>query len=678
MSHTDDNLKISELLTALLEAIRHHQTDDVLALLRVLRMNGLKDDVSAELIASFTDRPQHSDFELAQRWAQDHLASLPTPTHNQENALDFDLIDIPADSDDFDELDAFLSIVDEEDLLINDAQHIFEDLGDDLLSFADDLGEDFPLGDDFAALEDSFADLMEEPTRENSASTFDEPPTMVISSSLLTGDARELTRQFDPAQLQALSEISQSYESSTPEPTQRESVHQEPTRSQFPLTEEVLFDFESAFDESNDGSDELDFDFGPSMGAPADDGLDEDDDFDFDFGPSTGPADLHDDHFDFDFSPSTGVAPEQIDSGSDPFAAEMGYVDPEDDFFFPPPLNATPPPTTEQQAPSNTPVPPQQLPQEEPPTRSSTAPGLFGAATKQGQHVSLFQRPSFASPEFSQEVTPPRGNTPLPAQLLAAETEEYAPGAEHTRLLNEDELLALGEELTLSGNTAPRLLSATDPPSDPLDAQHRYRGEPLLRGIGDEPTPAKELEALSLSFAIDEPEGAPSQTNPFAHQAPTGVRNEPLKPSQSASFHLEEVHPGPSQVTSTAAGMEASLTRARSLYERAEFQEALGLVEALLELNKDFEPALELKAQLEGELKRVQKNRIGSLTRTPTLAIGMDKIATLDLDHRAGFLLSQIDGLLTFEDILDMSAMSRLETLTLLAELLEKRVITAD
>lgn len=56
----------------------------------------------------------------------------------------------------------------------------------------------------------------------------------------------------------------------------------------------------------------------------------------------------------------------------------------------------------------------------------------------------------------------------------------------------------------------------------------------------------------------------------------------------------------------------------------------------------------------------------------------MGEIAGMSLDHRAGFLLSMFDGMMTFEDILDVSMMPRLETMTLLAELLEKQVIDVD
>jgi len=53
----------------------------------------------------------------------------------------------------------------------------------------------------------------------------------------------------------------------------------------------------------------------------------------------------------------------------------------------------------------------------------------------------------------------------------------------------------------------------------------------------------------------------------------------------------------------------------------------------------------------------------------------LHEIAGESLDHRTGFLLSRIDGMLTFEDILDVAGMPRLEAYQILSTLLRKGVI---
>jgi hypothetical protein len=49
----------------------------------------------------------------------------------------------------------------------------------------------------------------------------------------------------------------------------------------------------------------------------------------------------------------------------------------------------------------------------------------------------------------------------------------------------------------------------------------------------------------------------------------------------------------------------------------------------------------------------------------------------LNLDHRAGFLLSQIDGTVDYENLFALSGLPRLDTARILAALLADGVITA-
>ena len=53
-----------------------------------------------------------------------------------------------------------------------------------------------------------------------------------------------------------------------------------------------------------------------------------------------------------------------------------------------------------------------------------------------------------------------------------------------------------------------------------------------------------------------------------------------------------------------------------------------------------------------------------------------ERIRWLSLDHRAGFLLSLVDGTARVEDIVDMSGMAQLEVLRTLVTLLEQGVIS--
>ena len=74
-------------------------------------------------------------------------------------------------------------------------------------------------------------------------------------------------------------------------------------------------------------------------------------------------------------------------------------------------------------------------------------------------------------------------------------------------------------------------------------------------------------------------------------------------------------------------------------------------------------------------LMQIYEGHIGAMTQVPLVAVPLHTISTSQLDHRAGFLLSRIDGMLTYEDILDISGMPRLDAYRLLSGLLRRGLI---
>ena len=74
-------------------------------------------------------------------------------------------------------------------------------------------------------------------------------------------------------------------------------------------------------------------------------------------------------------------------------------------------------------------------------------------------------------------------------------------------------------------------------------------------------------------------------------------------------------------------------------------------------------------------LYRIYEGHIGDMHAVPLVAVPLHEIAGQTLDHRTGFLLSRIDGMLSFEDILDVAGMPRMEAYQILSNLLRKGVI---
>jgi len=67
---------------------------------------------------------------------------------------------------------------------------------------------------------------------------------------------------------------------------------------------------------------------------------------------------------------------------------------------------------------------------------------------------------------------------------------------------------------------------------------------------------------------------------------------------------------------------------------------------------------------------------LGSLEQIPWLAIDASKLRSLDADHVTGFVLSQVDGEVTLETIIDLSGMPRLDALRILHRLVEQGTLT--
>lgn len=106
-------------------------------------------------------------------------------------------------------------------------------------------------------------------------------------------------------------------------------------------------------------------------------------------------------------------------------------------------------------------------------------------------------------------------------------------------------------------------------------------------------------------------------------------------------------------------------------YALDDFTGALRTAELLLGTNPEHAEAKNYAESCRKRLEQLYSSRLGSLDRHVEVAVPEREIRWLGLDHRAGFLLSRIDGSATIEEIIDMSGMAHLEALKTLAELLD-------
>ncbi len=121
--------------------------------------------------------------------------------------------------------------------------------------------------------------------------------------------------------------------------------------------------------------------------------------------------------------------------------------------------------------------------------------------------------------------------------------------------------------------------------------------------------------------------------------------------------------------------VEVWMQGARELFALGDFSGSLEMIEKILRLDPSHAEAREYLRQNEATLIAMYESKLGPLDGRPRLAIQPEEVMWLNLDHRAGFLLAQIDGAATYDDLFALSGLPRLDTARILATLLQEGVI---
>jgi hypothetical protein len=119
-------------------------------------------------------------------------------------------------------------------------------------------------------------------------------------------------------------------------------------------------------------------------------------------------------------------------------------------------------------------------------------------------------------------------------------------------------------------------------------------------------------------------------------------------------------------------------TEMRDKFALGDFSGALTLAESLLATDPSHSEAARYAETCRDRLRQMYASRLGSLTKVPRVIVPPDQVRWLSLDHRAGFILSCVDGYSTIEEILDVSGMPTLDALRVLFDLLQQRIIAVS
>lgn len=122
--------------------------------------------------------------------------------------------------------------------------------------------------------------------------------------------------------------------------------------------------------------------------------------------------------------------------------------------------------------------------------------------------------------------------------------------------------------------------------------------------------------------------------------------------------------------------VQTILRGARDLLDLDDHTGAMELIDKAEKLAPDSPEVRSLKDRSEKTLLAMFESKLGHLDKIPRVLLKDDEIIWLNLDHRAGFVLAQIDGTVCFDDLFAVSGMSRLDTARILAQLVDEGVIS--
>jgi len=117
------------------------------------------------------------------------------------------------------------------------------------------------------------------------------------------------------------------------------------------------------------------------------------------------------------------------------------------------------------------------------------------------------------------------------------------------------------------------------------------------------------------------------------------------------------------------------LAELRERYALGDFSGALTIAEGILEDDAENADVQRYAESCRDVLMQMYAARLGSMDQIPTVSVPQEQLRWLTLDHRAGFLLSHVDGVSSLEEILDISGMPHLEAMRIIYDLLQQRVI---
>lgn len=170
----------------------------------------------------------------------------------------------------------------------------------------------------------------------------------------------------------------------------------------------------------------------------------------------------------------------------------------------------------------------------------------------------------------------------------------------------------------------------------------------------------------------------PTQPPPPIQQELIDALAQSAKPSGIRGEYDDIVDAPVPPVSPIAVEAEAEPTT-REMNDRislGDYSGALDIAEKLLAIDSSDVGVRACAETCRSVLRQMYSARLGPLDRVPVVMVPRDQFRWLSIDHRAGFVLSLIDGVSTLEMLLDVSGMPELDALRILSDLAQQRIIS--
>lgn len=194
-------------------------------------------------------------------------------------------------------------------------------------------------------------------------------------------------------------------------------------------------------------------------------------------------------------------------------------------------------------------------------------------------------------------------------------------------------------------------------------------GGGLLPGAEGDPPPPSAIQVLQRAATLPSPID-PTRNDLVLPFDPIGARSEQILDAIDDEAPADE-----SREDRTRRRITALFERAIDWNKAGELDRAVAAIDLALSEDPNSALAQKLIHRHRETMMNVFQAFLGDLERTPVLARPLHELAAAPISSRAAFLLSRVDGLLSIDEILDVSGMPRLEAYRYLCQLFLRGIL---